>query len=414
MFTPCDTGEWTMMYDASLQAPVAAVPAFGLRKVAPRACIADRSHVQNFLCETLEELGFVTCKFDKRADVQTLLAEFQPDVFVLGPSTDGPEQAHILDRLSIGLYSGKVLIVGASASLLTQTLCDLGTELGLAMLPMLATPFNDLTLRAALSELLPNEAPPKPVVDVGEALHAGWLEVWYQPKIEIRNLSLCGAEALLRMRHPTWGIVEPASFLPDDDDPNFVALCDFVLTEASKAWHYFVGEYGNLELAINLPPSFLQSPGWPDRLLSRLPRHPAFRGAILEFSAADIAQAPDLVTAAADRLRLRNIALSVDDVGTDWPALMDFEEFPFVEIKIDRSLISGCPDDRLKQVVCRRILEFADSVGARTVAEGVENRAEFVTARELGFDVVQGYFLGKPMEVRKFARRALRQPLRIA
>jgi len=104
--------------------------------------------------------------------------------------------------------------------------------------------------------------------------------------------------------------------------------------------------------------------------------------------------------------------MSIDDLGAEWPALLDgADDFPFAEIKVDRSLVAGCAEDRLKQSVCRRILEFADRVGSRTVAEGVETRADFLTVRELGFDLVQGFFLSKPLEARKFARRVLREPL---
>jgi EAL domain-containing protein (putative c-di-GMP-specific phosphodiesterase class I) len=86
------------------------------------------------------------------------------------------------------------------------------------------------------------------------------------------------------------------------------------------------------------------------------------------------------------------------------------DDCPFGEIKVDRSVVAGCADDRVKQAVCRRILAIADRLGLRTVAEGVETRADFVAVRELGFDIVQGFFLAKPMDARKFTRRILRQP----
>jgi EAL domain-containing protein (putative c-di-GMP-specific phosphodiesterase class I) len=87
------------------------------------------------------------------------------------------------------------------------------------------------------------------------------------------------------------------------------------------------------------------------------------------------------------------------------------QRFPFVEIKVNREFIEGCADNRLKQSVCRRILELADGFGARTVAEGVETRADFQMARELGFDLTQGFFFAKPMEANKFARRILGRPV---
>jgi EAL domain-containing protein (putative c-di-GMP-specific phosphodiesterase class I) len=70
---------------------------------------------------------------------------------------------------------------------------------------------------------------------------------------------------------------------------------------------------------------------------------------------------------------------------------------PFVEIKVDRKFVTGCADDRLKQTVCRQILDLADGYGARTVAEGVETKADFIAVREMGFDQVQGFLFAKPM-----------------
>jgi EAL domain-containing protein (putative c-di-GMP-specific phosphodiesterase class I) len=206
--------------------------------------------------------------------------------------------------------------------------------------------------------------------------------------------------------------VQPGQFLPDEGDPSFRALSEFVIAQAIRDWNYFLGEYGHVELAVNLPLSFLEHAHSVEHLGSQMPAHPAFEGAIVEMNDTDVVRNAAAAKLAASRLRFYNIAMAIDDLGAEWPALLEeADDFPFAEIKVDRSLITGCADDRLKQSVCRRILEFADRVGARTVAEGVETRADFLTVRELGFDVVQGFFLAKPMDARKFARRILRQPL---
>jgi EAL domain-containing protein (putative c-di-GMP-specific phosphodiesterase class I) len=115
----------------------------------------------------------------------------------------------------------------------------------------------------------------------------------------------------------------------------------------------------------------------------------------------------DLVLEIAQRLRFRNIAISIDNVGTEWPALAAFDIFPFIELKVGRQFISGCAEDRLKQIVCRGILDLADSRDVRTVAKGVETRADFRTVHDMGFDQVQGFLFGKPLNARKFARAAL-------
>ena len=121
---------------------------------------------------------------------------------------------------------------------------QIGEEYGIAMLPSLPTPFSAGTLRASLATLLPAEPAPSPAVDVAEALKAGWLELWYQQKINVRTLVPSGAEALVRMRHPAWGVVPPAYFIRDDKDPHFRALSEFVIGRAIEDWRYLLEQPG--------------------------------------------------------------------------------------------------------------------------------------------------------------------------
>lgn len=396
------------MEQSKQQDEAAAVTGFGRRKVATRACVADgKPHIRDFLREALEDLDFICSECDAAGSIAALLADNPPDLFIIGLSGGGLAANAMLETLHRLRYASNVLIFGAEASPMTTALLRVGEELGLGMLPLLPTPFNDRELRLLTAALKRPDLPPNPPVDVAEALHADWLDLWYQPKINLRSLSLCGAEALVRLRHPTWGIVPPARFLPDPVDPAFRRLSEFVIARAANDWRYFLNAYGHVELAINLPVAFLQDPAAVETLMQNMPRHPAFAGMIVEMSASEIVRDVKAAKAVARRLQLLNIAVSADDVGEEWPVLMDMDEFPFAEIKVDRQFVSGCADDRLKQWNCRRILELADGFGSRTVAVGVETRADFIMARELGFDLIQGFFFAKPMETRKFARRIL-------
>lgn len=398
----------TTMEDAR----VAAI--FGRRRMAPRACIADgKPHIRNFLRETLEDLGFIACECDRTGVIGTVLGEQHPDLFVLGLSEGGIAGHSALEALQAMRFDGKVLVFGPRASPMVSAIVAIGEEFGLDMLPLLPTPFSDHDLRDKVAALLPSEAPPNPPVDVAEAIRADWLELWYQPKIELRSLTLSGAEALVRMRHPHWGTVPPGSFIPDDTDPHFGALSEFVMSRAVRDWRYFVTEYGHVEIAVNLPVTFFQHPNAVENLARRMPNHPAFEGLIVEFKGHELIRHLTLAKQAARHLQLHNIAVAVDDLGAEWPLLMEFDDFPFVEIKVDRSFVAGCADDRLKQSTCRRILDLADGFGARTVAEGVETRPDFLMARELGFDLIQGFFFAKPMEAHKFARRILGKPVTV-
>lgn len=388
---------------------------FGHRKMRPRACIADGNpHVRTVLAEALEELGFVTCACPRCDDLGEIVDQNVPDLVVLGLSEGSAKEIRVLDALAGRQFGGKILLLGARDRPAIAAIQELGHELGLEMLPPLATPVNELSLRDSVAQLVPVHEPPTPPVDVAEAVNAGWLALWYQPKLDLRTLSVDSAEALIRMRHPAWGVVPPAYFIPDDSDPHFRELSEFVIHQAIEDWRYLVVAHGPIELAINLPIDFLRDPISVRSLCHQMPDHPAFHGLVVEVNGTEVLRNLTLMKDVAREVRFHNIAISIDDLGAEWTSFRDTACFPFVEIKVDRKFIAGCAEDRLKQVICRRIIELADSVGARTVAEGVETRADFLCVRELGFDVVQGFLFAKPMPAKKLVRTVLGRPLTIA
>jgi len=381
---------------------------FGLRKVAPRACIADsKQHLRVFLSDMLEELGFITSECGSADSLKGILADELPDLVLFGIAADGVDPVSVLETLVHGEFGGKVLPVGGSESIVVRAVQQVGEECGLTMLPTLTTPFGTDVLRERVAMLLPREPAPSPAVHVGEALHAGWLELWYQPKIDARTLTLCGAEALVRMRHPTWGVVPPACFIPAPNDPHFRDLSEFVIERVFEDWHYLLEQNCPLDISINLPASFLRERLAVRDLYQHVPAHPAFGGLIIEISSDEAIEEFGAVCEIARELNLHNIGLSIDNVGTNWPALMDISKFPFIRLKADAQFVTGCGEDCLKRTVCRQIVEFAKGYGISTVAVGVESRADLIAASEIGFDLMQGYFFGEPMPLKKFARSSL-------
>lgn len=380
---------------------------FGRRKVAPRVCVADaKRHIRTFLGDALEEIGFITSECASPADMPAAL-DALPDLVVLGFSAGGGSVADMLRILAAHRYGGKVILIGGQGVSANKAAQELGAELGLEMLPGLGAPYRAEDLYKYVSPLLPNDPPPRPPVDVEEALDQDWLELWYQPKIDVRTLTLFGAEALVRMRHPTWGIVPPAYFVPGPDDPHFRALSEFVIARAMEDWAYFVAEYSPVQLSINLPVAFLRDPTLVGRMQALLPRHPAFKGLLVEITGNEVLRNCAQAREIARELGLHDIGIAIDDLGADWGWLTTLDDIPFTEFKVERRFIHGCSDDPLKRVVCQTIVDLAQRFGVRTVAEGVETRADFVTVRDTGFDLVQGFLFAKPMERRKFARTML-------
>jgi EAL domain-containing protein (putative c-di-GMP-specific phosphodiesterase class I) len=379
-----------------------------------RALILEKRHLAQFLSDALQESGLTTSTFDDDAGLLLALPRFRPHLIVLGTLGHGVDSVRVIERLSRVGYEGFILVVGPAAAPLTAAVQNLGRELGLRMLPLLPTPFSEDALRNAVAGI-DTVVPANATIDLHDALRDDWLELWYQPKFELRSFTLQGAEALLRVRHPVAGILGPDRVIPHASMEDMLALSDFVVSRAVADWHWFVENHGPVESAINLPLAYLSDPASLALLVSRIPAHPTFNGLVVETNASELLGNLDAVSIASSTLRPFKIALSVDDLGAEWPELLDLgHDFPFAEIKVDRSIVADCCDDSRKRSACHRIIEFADAVGARTVAEGVQTRADFITVRELGFDAVQGFFAGRPMPRTKFLNRVLRKPLMLA
>ncbi|MET0676934.1 MAG: EAL domain-containing protein [Bradyrhizobium sp.] len=378
---------------------------FGQRKLTPRACVIDsKQHLRLFLSDALEDLGFITSECGRASDLAAVLLTERPDLIVLSVCVDGLNVGDMLEAIVRTDFGGKVLVIGQTDSIMVKAVRQICAEYGIAMLAPLPTPFGPASLRDCVAELLPEEPAPSPAVDAAEALKAGWLELWYQQRISMHTLMPDGAEALVRMRHPTWGVVSPARFIPDDKDPHFRSLSEFIVERAIEDWRYLLERQGPVALSINLPAAFFGHDLAVRELCRAMPTHAAFGGLLIEVDSSELIGNPEPAIEAARRLRLHNIAIVLDNVGAEWPSLLELSELPFAEFKVDPQYINACADNRLKQTVCRRITELAHDNGARAVAQGIETRGDYLTAQEIGFDLVQGPLFSKPVAVRKFAR----------
>ncbi len=384
---------------------------FGQRKISPRVCVIDgKRHIRSFLGESLEQFGCVVALQLVAGEVVSIPDLSFLDLVVLGIPSGGVDAERILKSLAAQSFEGRVLLIGRRQSLAVGAVQQLGEALGLTMLPVLATPFNEEALRASVAMVLPRERSPRPVIDASEALQADWLELWHEVKVDVWTLAACGAEATVRVRHPFWGVVVPAGFVADAGDPHLMALSEFVMRRVINDWRYFVHRHGPIGISIDMQVHRFVDPVSIDRLRT-VPDHPAFGGLTIRLKAAEVINCLDVVTDVAGRLRLHNIAVALDDLGTDWPTLMERSRFPFAEVKVAPELVTGCAENRLQQVVCRGIAELAQGYGARAVAKGVETSDDLEVIRRLGFPLAQGGLFGRPAVADKFTRATLSQPM---
>jgi EAL domain-containing protein (putative c-di-GMP-specific phosphodiesterase class I) len=375
----------------------------------PCICIADcKPPVRKALRKIFEEFGWNACECEKPSRIRAAIRANDPQVIFVGVSNGEIEAVDMLESMAASQFKKKVVLFGPSEDS-RRKIQRFGTKLGLEMLPFLETPIaNESLLKRVAAPLMDRE--PNISVCVAEALNAGWVELWYQPIFDAQTLQVAGVEGLARVRHPTWGILSPASFLPEKGDPYFRVFSDFISTQVFEDWNNVLRDYDDLRISINLPTDYFQEPKSVALLKQGLLDNPGFPELIVEIDACDLIRDANEAKGIARQLKKCRISTSIDDITSEWRALTSISDFPFAELKVDRKLIAGCADDHLKRSACREIMDLAHKFKVRTVAEGIERGSDLLVACELGFDLVQGFLFGRPMSVGEFATNVSQSP----
>jgi EAL domain-containing protein (putative c-di-GMP-specific phosphodiesterase class I) len=234
-------------------------------------------------------------------------------------------------------------------------------------------------------------------VGLADILDRGWLELFYQPKIELKTKRLVGAEGLVRARHPTQGLLNPGVFLPGASESDMLRLTERVIITALQDWQACAAAGIPLKLSVNVPVSALVKLPIAGILRQWRPRTSMWPGLIMEVTEDEIIHDLKIANEAADALREFNCTLAVDDFGAGYSSLARLRQLPFSELKIDRSYVINCHVDRVNAGLCETIVELARRFGLTTVAEGIETPHESHKLQGIGCDIGQGYLFGKPM-----------------
>jgi EAL domain-containing protein (putative c-di-GMP-specific phosphodiesterase class I) len=231
--------------------------------------------------------------------------------------------------------------------------------------------------------------------------------LWYQPKIDLTSQLVCGAEALVRLRHPERGVLAPAAFLPPPADPLHKPLADFVIRRALSDWSALAAVGIMIRLAVNMPISIFETQEFVSSLRRYLPQHAKFPGFLIELTEDEVIRDPDFAREITTQLKLYNVNIAIDDFGKGYSTLERLQELPFAELKIDRKHVDGCSADKQKYLLCQGVVTLAHRLNIIVVAEGVETAADARSLSEIKCDAAQGYYYAKPMEREEFIKLLL-------
>jgi EAL domain-containing protein (putative c-di-GMP-specific phosphodiesterase class I) len=278
-----------------------------------------------------------------------------------------------------------------------------GDQKGVKMLPAMQPPYKADSIKKVVSELgLRRDAAGKQKVTLNQAIKKNWLELWYQPKIDLPTKRLYGAEGLIRVQHPKHGTLFPGSFLPGAGEDDMLRMTESVILTALRDWEEFADQGISVKLAVNTPVSALTKLKLADMLRREKPKAPNWPGLILEVTEDEIVNDLKVANDVAAELRAHNCSLAIDDFGAGYSSLARLRQLPFSELKIDRSYVTDCHVDRTNAGLCEVIIELARRFGLKTVAEGIETVHESHKLQSMGCDVGQGYLFSKPLDKAKF------------
>lgn len=248
--------------------------------------------------------------------------------------------------------------------------------------------------------------------ELREAIKTEAFELHYQVQVDIASGQAVGAEALLRWRHPTRGLVPPAEFIPLAEETGLIVpIGEWALRAAcmeAMSWSRSLGI--QLTIGVNLSPKQFQDAELLDKVSMALANSGLPANQLeLEITEGVMMRKPDEAAATMRALRQLGVHLSVDDFGTGYSSLGYLSRFPIQGLKIDRSFVRNVPDSETDATIARAIVSLGKSLGLTVVAEGVETQAQLDFMRQQGCHIAQGYLLGRPLAAIQFIEQLTKQ-----
>lgn len=245
-----------------------------------------------------------------------------------------------------------------------------------------------------------------------EALAREQFELWFQPKVYLKDRSLYGVEALIRWRLPSGELVPPNNFIPVAESAGLVIEIDrWVLTKACECIRDWQSWIGPAQVAINISVQQLDTPDFVTIVEQTMARF-GVAPAALELELTETTMA-DLGPENLDKLRaLRRMGVSIalDDFGTGYCSLNYLHKLPISTLKIDKCFIDNIATDSSEAAITQTIVSLATNFRLRLVAEGIETEEQFDCLAALGVETGQGYLFARPMPLNQLKEWAQAAP----
>lgn len=244
--------------------------------------------------------------------------------------------------------------------------------------------------------------------ELANAIALKQLQLYYQPKVDLRTGRTMGAEALIRWVKPDGTMVSPNLFIPIAEQTGLISeISHFVLHEAcaqNALWQKI--QFNPIVISINFTSEDFYQKNVCENIQDVLIRT-GLQPKWLELELTERLALGDVnyTIQQMNALRELGVLLAMDDFGTGYSSLSYIQLLPLTLLKLDRSFIVKIETDTVAREIVSAVIKIAKSMGIETIAEGVEDEGQAEILRSLGCDYVQGYLYGRPMTALDFQKR---------
>lgn len=362
--------------------------------------IDDETAFLAIIRKIAKSTGFEAVTTTDPAAFKEAVATRSPKIVLLDlqmPSSDGVELLRALSEL--GCRAKIILLSGADERVLNLA-SGIGRDLGLDMGAPVQKPIRPEQLRNVLRGIRGKSFVPG-AAELRAAIEDDQLELFYQPLMALSTRETIGLEALVRWRHPEYGIVMPDRFIPLAERENLIrSLTDRVLGLAATQLAEWRKAGIEAFVSVNISAADIVA-DFPDRLTRLCTQH-GIPTLSLRLELTETAAMGDhrLMLEVLTRLRLKGFELAIDDFGTGYSSLVQLHRLPFSEIKIDRSFVMEMASSEEANLIVGAIISLGRSMRLEPVAEGIETEDTADRLVSMGCKRGQGYFFSRPMPAR--------------
>jgi diguanylate cyclase (GGDEF)-like protein len=225
------------------------------------------------------------------------------------------------------------------------------------------------------------------------------LSMVYQPKVDLTSMKVSSMEALIRWNNSVLGFVPPDEFITIAEQAGLIEqVTTWVMQQTITDLAYFRSKGYHFTVAMNLSTQDIQNKVLLNKLVQKLNDEGLSPEALeLEITESDLVADASLAIENLSELTARGFHFAIDDFGTGYSSLAYLKNLPVKTIKIDKSFILSLASDENDQQIVHTVLRLASAFQLKVVAEGVEDKASLEILKEWGCDVVQGYFISRPL-----------------